>query len=631
MATASIGFIAPTVEVAHRAENVARELGMADKVVFRVGNHFEGLSTAKRLVEEGIEVLISRRSTAALIESELHTPNVSIPISLQDMAQALHQVQELTGLAKPRVGLFIMPSDQVNIESFAHYLNFDLRIYPVTEDEEYLSLMVDRAIAEQMDVIIAGTIVTVFANKRRFPCVLMDSGPVALRTALQEAAQVAYARKLEKTYAENFRIVVDTLYNGVLVTDVGGGIQIANPAAHDILGVPSIERGMPVHGVLPELDLTHCLGQGESLRSLFLHTARGPLVLDATPSLVGQVVRGAVITFQPAERVTELGAATRKNLHSEGFVTRYDFSSIVGESPQIARAKHIADGYAASSGAVLIAGETGTGKELFAQAIHKAGARRQGPFIPLNCAALPSSLLESELFGYEEGAFTGAMRKGKPGVFELAHQGTLFLDEISELNKHAQLRLLRVLQEHSVMRLGGSKMIPVDIRIITATNRNLWQMVEQGRFRKDLYYRLNVLPLFIPALRDREGDVAVLARHFLHSGSGGRIPELRQRDIRQLEAYPWPGNVRELQNVMERYALSAGEGVDVEALLAPQMEWASLDGTSSGPSLSTEQREEREQIRDALRRCGGRRGEAAKLLGINRTTLFRKMGRYAIE
>lgn len=635
----SIGLVAPTVEVAQRAKDVARELDMLDSVIFRVGNHVEGVEIARRLEEEGVEVLVSRRSTAVLIEEKLKTPNISIPITLQDVAQAFHEVKKVTGLEHPQVGFFAMPSAQTDIESFGHYLNFDLRIYPVTPDEDYLALMVDRAIADKMNIIVAGTVATVFANERHFPCLLMDSGPVAIRKALLEARQVASVRELEKTRAEHFRIVVDMAYNGILVVNAEQAVQVANPAAHDILQRPGIDIGSSVHALMPELDLSPCFQAGQTLRSIFLPTASGPLVLDATPTLVGNAVRGAVISFQPAERVTELGATTRQNLYSEGFSSRYSLAAIIGSSTGMLRAKALACEYAAGTGSVLLAGETGTGKELFAHAIHGASARGKGPFIPINCAAIPSSLLESELFGFEEGAFTGAMRKGKPGLFELAHQGSIFLDEISELSKQAQLRLLRVLQEHCLMRLGGSRLIPIDIRVIAATNKNLWRQVEQGRFRKDLYYRLNTLPLFIPPLRQRQGDVSLLANYFMRQLHTGRSmpPPLKKHEITLLEAHSWPGNVRELQNVVERYALAAGRGqettLDMEALLNPEIEWAALNEGEAVPlaRLTGEQQEERDQIIQVLHRHNGHRGNTATALGMNRTTLFRKMSQYGIS
>ena len=632
-----IGLVAPTVEVAMRAQSVARELNMQEMLEIRVANHYEGVETARRFVEDGIEVIISRRSTTVLIEEALQVTSISIPITMQDLTQALRDARRLTGLSAPRTAVFVMPMAQSDIESFAHYLDLDLHIYPVTPDEEYLAYMVDRAIAEKMVVIVAGTVVTFFANKKNFPSVLLDSGQVALKMALEEARRVAYARKLEKTQAEHFRIVVNTAYNGIIVVDAEQVIQMANPAACGIVG-QTVEHGMPVHELLPELDLAPSFASGESMRNIFLRTRFGPLVLDATPTKVGSMIRGAVITFQPAEAINELGANTRNNLFSQGFGSHYDFSSIIGETANMRSAKSKAREYAKSTGAVLLVGETGTGKELFAHAIHAASPRASGPFVPVNCAAIPSTLLESELFGYEEGAFTGAIRKGKPGLFEQAHQGTIFLDEISEMSTQAQLRLLRVLQERRLMRLGGRRIISLDIRIIAATNKNLQALVNSGKFRKDLYYRLNVLPLFIPPLRLRVGDIPLLAQNFLRQGhrKGQPFPSLGKNDIKKLEAYPWEGNVRELQNVIERFSLAwqteHSPSPDMGAMLAPDIGWESLDYTSATPMLplSPEQHAERERIALALRRHEGRRAETALHLGMNRTTLFRKMTRYGL-
>lgn len=635
-----MGFIAPTVEIMQRAEAVAVELGIADEITFCLGFNREGVEAARNLEEQGAEVIISRRSTAAMIEENLDIPNVSIPVTLEDVAQTLQAAKRITGLDQPQMAFFVPPNFQKDIESFARVLGFDFRIYPVLPDDEYLRLMVDRVIAEKLDVIAAGTVATVFANDRNFPSVLMDSGPVALRTALQEARQVSYARRLEKVQAEYFRIIVESSYSGIFVIDRQGSIEIANPAAHTILSRTHIEKGLQLQTIFPKLNISGCFARGEPLRGLFLQTESGSLVLDITPTMVGSAARGAVISFQPAETVTELGANTRKNLHSQGFNATYSFTSILGVSPEISEAKARAKEFANSDGAVLLAGETGTGKELFAQAIHAASPRRQGPFVAINCAAIPSSLLESELFGYEEGAFTGAMRKGKPGMFELAHMGTIFLDEISEMNKQTQLRLLRVLQERNVMRLGGGRLIPVDFRIISATNKNLWDLVEKGKFRKDLFYRLNMLPLFIPPLRLRKGDVSCLASHFFRQSrkSRGGYEEIPEEHLLQLESHSWPGNVRELQNVMERYALFRRQNktadVKVRAFISPQMEWASLDGVppaSMNGICTNEVVSERERIVLALQEHKGHRSKAAEALGINRSTLYHKMARHGIR
>lgn len=640
IAVPPIGIVAPTVAIAERSQEIARELGMSDMVYARVYDQSSSLQNnigmAKRMVEEGAEVLISRRSTAVMINESLGVPNVTLPVTLEDLSLALSKARAIANKPNPRIGLFVMPGGpREEAEAFSKYLGLDFRLYSVSPDDEYLAHTVERAIAEKMDVLIAGMLATIFAEERNLPSVLIDSGPVSIRSGLEEARRIVQGRRLEQTRAEHFRIVVETSYHGVLVLDGTQSIVVANPAAHDILASPPVTLGWSIADVLPELDLSPCFAGGEKLQNVFLNTAHGPLILNAAPALVTGAVKGVVVSFQRAESVNELVVSARNSLHSQGFSSKFTFSSIIGESPSIKAAKRKAQVYAAASGSVLLVGETGTGKELFAHAIHHASAYAQGPFIPINCAAIPSALLESELFGYEEGAFTGATRKGKAGFFELAHQGTIFLDEISELGTQAQLRLLRVLQERCVIRLGGSKLIPIDIRIIAATNKNLLDLVEDGTFRRDLFFRLSVLPVFVPALPDRKDDILLLARSFLAKSSPhGRPLSLKKSQLAFLEAHDWPGNVRELQSAMERFAItcSMGETPDMETILAPDLEWKALrrPGASVSISLSAEQRQERDTIADALRRCNGRRGEAARILGMDRTTLFRKMSAFGM-
>lgn len=241
----------------------------------------------------------------------------------------------------------------------------------------------------------------------------------------------------------------------------------------------------------------------------------------------------------------------------KGFVAKYNFDDIVTVDKYMIELKNLASLYSKTDGTILIQGESGTGKELFAQSIHNASNRCGGPFVAVNCAAIPENLLESELFGYEGGAFTGARKEGKQGLFELAHNGSIFLDEIGEIPKSLQARLLRVIQEKEIMRVGGDKIISVDIRIISTTNRNLEKQVRSGDFRQDLYYRLNVFNLKIPSLRQRKGDIALIATRLLNEFTDDSINhgEIVKEINSLLVSYDWPGNIRELNNIMERLSL----------------------------------------------------------------------------
>jgi transcriptional regulator with PAS, ATPase and Fis domain len=315
--------------------------------------------------------------------------------------------------------------------------------------------------------------------------------------------------------------------------------------------------------------------------------------------------------------------------------TRYTLDNIVGLSDSILSLQKEALSAASRNLPVLITGESGTGKELFAQGIHQASPRKHFPFVRINCSAIPRDLFESELFGYEKGAFTGAGQSGKPGKIELAHRGTLFLDEIGDLPPEMQPKLLRVLEEKEFERVGGTKTIKTDFRLLASTNQNLEKMMGEGRFRKDLFYRLNVLPLNIPALRERREDIIPLARHIITQIA--QEPFLLEAEIDKpaeaaLVRYDWPGNVRELANVMER-VLAALEGKTIHLCDLPFYLYESRKepSQSRGALLKrTQESAEKEAIRYTLESTSYNKAQAADLLGIHRTVLYRKMKRFGL-
>ena len=305
--------------------------------------------------------------------------------------------------------------------------------------------------------------------------------------------------------------------------------------------------------------------------------------------------------------------------------------SIISQNAAMLKIKAVAKRIAASNATVFIQGESGTGKEMFARYIHVNSDRASKPFVALNCAALPETLLESELFGHEKGAFTGAIRM-KEGKFELAHGGTLLLDEVTEIPVHLQAKLLRVLQENEVDRLGGKHPVPVDVRVMATTNLAIEESLRDGRFRKDLYYRLNVIPLKIPPLRERPDDIALLAEHFTAKFAGtraGKPLRLSADAVRALGAYPWPGNVRELQNVVQRAVLlSNGMEIEPEDLIFDSDETASEDAIPGMMPLMPLSEMERHMIHKALESVDGNRTRAADILGISVRTLRNKLNEY---
>lgn len=326
-----------------------------------------------------------------------------------------------------------------------------------------------------------------------------------------------------------------------------------------------------------------------------------------------------------------------------GHVAKYTFEDILGNSKKIMDAIDKARRYGAVDATVLIYGETGVGKEFFAHAIHNVSPRRNGPFITVNCAAIPENLLESELFGYAEGAFTGAKKGGKRGFFEMADGGTIFLDEISDMSDKLQTKLLRVLQEREVMRLGDDRLITVDVRVIAATNSDLKKMVDEKLFRPDLYYRINILTLVVPPLKERREDIPILLDHFLKISCkkyNKNIKGIEPNGIDLFYHYDWPGNTRELQNVMERLVILTDNDYISADFVAEALMSSSPDYTTTSPSPSQTEtvykqelelktdHDDQTAILKALTAANGNKKKAAQLLGISRTTLWRKLKKY---
>ena len=501
-----IAYLAPDPEMLERAR-AAFQPAHAD-IRLAEGLLEEGLKTARSLVEEGVEVIIARGGTAAVLKaSNLDVILVEIPYSGFDLIRAVREASR----HGRRIGMVAFPSMFTEVECLGPILDVELRTYPIAGRQD-AERQIRRAFQEGMEVVMGGVTTGQIATALGLAHVVIQTGPGALVLAAEEAKRIQDARTEEQ------------------------------------------------------------------VKTSFLRRA----------------------------------SAT-------GHHATFLFDDVLGGSPQVRQTIETAKRYARTGSAVLIQGETGTGKEVFAQSIHNASARAQGPFVAINCAALPAQILESELFGYVAGAFTGASLKGKAGLFELAHGGTLFLDEIAEIDPPTQGKLLRVLQEKKVMRLGGDRVVPVDVRIIAASNRNLKEMVDAGGFRADLFFRLNVLLLRLHPLRERREDVGALARMFLLQHRSGRALPLAPEALEALRGYAWPGNIRELNNVMERLVALHDRGPITAAMIRQVLEDAPQgEAPPAGPLA---------EIERALQATRGRQGEAAKLLGISRSTLWRRMKR----
>jgi PAS domain S-box-containing protein len=444
---------------------------------------------------------------------------------------------------------------------------------------------------------------------------------------------------------EMYRLIFDSIYNGAIVTDANGNITHFNKPYGEFIGVdPQAQIGKHCTAAVensrmhivaktgkPEINQSHQI-KGQSMVVQRIPIQKEGRVI----AVFGQVmfkdvkdVRKLAAELSLLESKVKLYEAELINLRS----TRYTLDSIIGKSESIKSLKKEALRAASNQYPVLISGESGTGKELFAQAVHHASARKLYPFVRINCAAIPRDLLESELFGYETGAFTGARSGGKPGKFELADQGTVFLDEIGDLPLEMQPKLLRAIEDNEFERVGGTRIIRSKFRVIAATNRDLEKMLADGRFRKDLFYRLNVIPIHILPLRERKTDIIPIAMYLLAQlAQEANIPpiNLGRQAEKALKNYEWQGNVRELSNVLER-TMSALEGDTIHLQDLPfylhRSRKRKIEPNRS--SLKDVQaKTETEAICYALKETGNNKAKAAKILGIHRTLLYKKMKKY---
>lgn len=436
-------------------------------------------------------------------------------------------------------------------------------------------------------------------------------------------------------------------YEGFALVDKEGRIVKWN--YHKLLGIKEEDAiGKHVTEVIENTRLHLVVKTGKKEIRDIQRIQGHDMVANRVPIIRGGEIIGAVgaVLFKDASDVREMAKELieleNKINEYKGEIerlqdSRYTFNSIITQNPKMEYLKRLGRTAARSNSTVLILGESGTGKELFAQAIHKASYRKFGPFIPINCAAIPKELLESELFGYEAGAFTGARKEGKPGKFELANGGTIFLDEIGDMPLEMQVKLLRVLEEKEFERVGGNKKITLDARIIAATNEKIEEAVEKGKFREDLYYRLNVINIDIPPLRDRKEDIPLLCDHLIEYLSKELNTDKKKIDERTMEIlmeYHWPGNVRELRNVLERAITLSSQKLILpnhlpERLVKNKMEIR--DGERVYPLKEVVAEAEKEAIIAALNQAKGNKTLAAESLGIHRTALYRKMEKYNID
>ncbi|HZG73858.1 MAG TPA: sigma 54-interacting transcriptional regulator [Chondromyces sp.] len=454
--------------------------------------------------------------------------------------------------------------------------------------------------------------------------------------------QETYSLKAVNTLKKQLETIIKHAYDGIVMTDEEGTITMANPPLCDLFSL-TYEEAIKKHvdEVFPQLKLSSVFESRTIEVSDFMEMKGIKFMVNRIPIIEEGEVIGAIgkVMFRRIHEVRQVFKKLEaKESQVKGYknqperldTSRYTWDQIISADNNIERIKQSAKKAAKGLSTVLIRGESGTGKELFAHAIHSSSTRKGKPFVTVNCAAIPEQLLESEFFGYEEGAFTGARSKGKAGKFDLANGGTLFLDEIGDMSLPLQAKMLRVLQEKEFYRVGGTKRVHVDVRIIAATNQRLEQLVSEGRFREDLYYRLNVISFQIPPLRERSQDIPLLCEYFmeeLNRTLGTSITSIDKEALAYLMNFDWPGNIRELRNVMERAMTFAEHGKirreDLPEYMVQQAQQHSFPSHIHSTPLLVHA--EKQAIESALSTAKGNKTKAASLLGISRSSLYEKM------
>ena len=587
--------------------------------------------------ETGVpDAIISRGATANLIEQ-----NIPEAVSVRAEPGDLELLETLKAAKNhgPRIGLLMFEDylKSYNLQAVKELLGINsLTLYPFRSREDIIRL-VRQGSTDGMDVLVGGgTLAYRTGNSCGIKVLPVYSGQHALRNAVKQALSIIDARQREKLQLKCFTEAVSSITEGVLSIEDGKFI-VANKEMGNIFKTDEqalIGRKVDnTDDTLVAGYIRHFLTNSREREKVLKILGQDYYIKKSHFEEKGK--KRIVAIFRRARDIQDQEQRVRTEIRNTGFFARYHFSDIIAESGIMRQLLKKAETYAATDANILIGGDSGTGKELLAQSIHNASSRAKEPFVAVNCAAIPATLLESELFGYEEGAFSGASKGGKRGLFELAHKGTIFLDEINSMPLELQSVLLRTLQEKEIRRIGSQRNIYIDIRVIAASNSDLMKMIREEKFRIDLYYRLNTLRLTLPSLDKRREDIRPLAMSFLNHYSQKYslpLPALSEDNYRLLESRNWQGNIRELRNVMQRYVILSHEGensiqlcfdedIATEAALEPQ------DVTSFG----TLDEIEKAVILKRLKQNQGNRRKTAQELGISRSTLWKKLDKMELD
>lgn len=616
----------------HLCKKVLHEMGIQMPTVsvsdgVNEGNLMDFLSD---YIDKGVELFICRGVLANILREKFPVSVLEIKYSYLDIFQKLLPFQN----SGRKLGCLEADDFYLQVCNVAKLLGLEVIYYEVRQLSDFWDGY--QSLRDQgVDLIIGGSWGHIYSQSLDIPYLAVEYSEEGIRNCLEEVLALFENLYCEEEKRDYLSVLLNHSTEGIISVDTMGMIKQINQTAKSILNLASFEIPFSNIGdVFPKYKKPNVLCDITPEENLVINYQGKRILLTRIPLFVNQEVTGVVFFLSEEKRLLEAERQMRLAAVSKGLTAKHHFDEITSKSDLMTETLDQAKLFSSMESTILLTGETGTGKEFFAQSIHNASRRAQRPFVSVNCAAFSSSLLESELFGYAEGAFTGARRNGKAGIFEMAHGGTIFLDEIGEMDLSVQSKLLRVIQEREVMRLGDDRIIPVDVRIIAATNRDLKKESMEGRFRLDLYYRINVLGLTLPPMRERKEDLEPMVHNLIQEKNtllGCRVTGIDKQIIRALEQYDWPGNIRELSNMIEKLVVITQSGQIRYHAVEKLLPVCTHAQPAVSPKTCTLEEMEQQLIQERLLAYGNNKTKAAQSLGIGQATLFRKINRYHLS
>lgn len=625
-------FISPSEELANLVRDVAEERGM--EITIRTAVLEEAETIVASALKQDTKVVISRGGAAYLLKQKFNVPIITTKMTSGSYINAFEKIRNATG----PVAFFSVEKIQDNVRSLCYFLNVDANYYYFNDTKSAIAA-VKQAKKDGNVFGVGGVLTKIYAEKCGMPYYTLENNREDIEIALESAQQVLKSvldgerrNRILQLHLKRYETIFNYTHDGIIAIDKKGKVEVLNKQAEDMLPLKNKPyEGRYIEEILPETKLPLILQNGNKeldelmkIGNVIINTNRVPIIVDGE-------VEGVVATFRDIESIRNSEQKIRSSLHRKGLASRYRFADMIGDSPSIRRAIRIAKSYAHTDSNILILGEIGTGKEMFAHAIHHESSRRKNPFVTINCTNYSSQALQTDLLGYENGFSPFGVKGSKEGAFELAHGGTLFLDKIGDAPLNVQSLLARIIDTKEVRRIGGDKVIPIDVRIIASTSHNLTKDAGQGRFLEELMYSLSVLTLHIPPLHERDRDYVLFCDTWFHRNFGADYALYKKQIdtiIHYFQGYEWKGNIRQLSNIVERVSVLLKNDMTVEEIMStlPHEENELIQNQDVTLGKWT-----RSSIIEALTANHLNISRTARMLNCSRSTLYKKMDELNIK